>query len=162
MAKSRKALWGIVVFLIVLVVIRVAISVSSQPDDPKLIRQALDEAVRASREGRPGGVVELLSQNLKLNNVDVGGNQRQIADFIRTQKPDVTVQNPTPQITGDEARIVSPVELSLGLLGKRNLNEVTMIFRKEDTTQYLIFPSRRWRLVEVRAPDSAVNDLMSQ
>jgi len=159
--KTGKTLIGIVIAIAVVFGIRVALTLSANGDDRKMISQALGEAIKASREGRPGGVVELLSDSLKVNNIDVGPNQRQITQFIREQKPDVVVQDPSPQITGDEARIVSPVELDLGLLGKRNLSEVTLIFRKEDSTAFLVFPTRKWRLTEVRAPENAVTELMS-
>ena len=161
MGKSGKTLIAVVIAIAVVFGIRVALTLSANGDDRKMISQALSEAVKASREGRPGGVAELLSDSLKVNNVDVGRSQSQISQFIREQKPEVVVQNSTPQITGDEARIVSPVELDLGLLGKRNLSEVTLIFKKEDSTAFLLFPTRKWRLTEVRAPDTAVTELMS-
>jgi hypothetical protein len=161
MNKTGKTLIGIVVVIALLFGIRVALTLSGGQDDRKLIQQSLAEAIKASREGRPGGVVELLSANLKLNETEVGANQRQITDFIRKQKPSVTVTDPTPQITGEEARIVSPVELDLGILGKRNLSEVTLIFRKEDSTEFLLIPTRKWRLTEVRAPETAIAELMA-
>jgi hypothetical protein len=161
MGKSRKPFLWIALALLVVGGIRISIALNEGSDDKKLIRDALAEAIKASKEGRPGGVVELFSRNLKVNNQEVNSNQGQIADFIRNQKPDVTVSNPSPLITGDEARIVSPVELDMGLLGKRNMDNVTMIFKREDSTAYLIFPTHVWRLVEVRAPESAISDLMS-
>ena len=154
-------LLGIVGLIVLLVCVRVGISIVNKPDDPKLIQDALKDAIQASKEGRPGGVVELFSQNLKLNSTDVGDNQRQITDFIRKQKPDVTIEDTTPQITGDEARIVSPVSLDLGILGKRQLKDVTLIFKKEDATEYLVIPTRKWHLTEVRTTDSAISELMS-
>lgn len=161
MGNSRKPLIYIVVGLLALIVLRVGLIVTNPPDDRKLIQQALADAIKASREGRPGGVLELFSQSLKVNSTEVGDNQRQLANIIRQYKPDVTVTNPTPTITGDEARIVSPVELDLPLLGKREMKDVTLIFHREDTTAYLVIPTREWRLTEVRAPESAVADLIS-
>lgn len=160
MDKGAKALIGVVGLLVVLGGVRIAIGLANQPDDPKLIRQALDRAIQASREGKPGGVLDLLSKDLKLNDTDVGIHRADINKFIREQKPDLVVLDPTPKIIGEEARIVSPVELDLGILGKRNLSQVTLIFKKEDATEYLVFPVRAWRLTEVRAPDTAVNELM--
>lgn len=161
MGKSGKTVGWIVVALLIVVGIRIGISLANKPDDPKLIREALAEAVKASKEGRPGGVVELFSKNLKVNEMDVGSNRGQISNFIRTQKPSVRVISPEPKITGDEARIVSPVELDLGLLGTREVKDVTMIFQRENSTEFLVFPSTKWRLIEVRAPESAVSDLIS-
>jgi hypothetical protein len=151
----------IVGIVIVLLCAKVAINIANKPDDPKLIQLALTEAIQASREGKPGGVMDLLSQNLKLNGTDVAANANQIRDFIRKQHPDITVDDPSPQITGNEARIVSPVQLDFGLIGKRSVPDVTMIFRKEDATEYLIIPTRKWRLTEVMAPDYAVAEFVS-
>lgn len=160
MGKSKRPLLWIVLLLVLVVVVRVGTGLANRPNDNQLIQAALADAIKASKEGRPGGVVELFSRNLKVNNVDVDANRGQIVDFIRNQKPDVTVTNATPQISGDEARIVSPVQLDMGLLGKRSMDNVTMIFHREDSTEFLIVPTKTWRLVEVRAPESAVSDLM--
>jgi len=161
MGKSGKTLLWIGLALLAVIGIRMGIAATSRPNDTQLIHDALNDAIKASREGRPGGVVELFSRNLKVNDVDVSPNQGQITNFIRTQKPDVTVTNTTPSITGDEARIVSPVELDMGMLGKRNMDNVTLIFKREDATEFLVIPTTQWRLVEVRAPESAISDLMS-
>jgi hypothetical protein len=160
MNKTGKTLIGIVVAIAILFGVRVALSLTGRKDDATLIQQSLQEAVKASREGRPGGVVDLLSNSLTVNQTEVGNARGQINDFIRKQKPSVTVLEPSPQITGDEARIVSPVELDLGILGKRNLSEVTLIFRKEESTEFLLIPTRKWRLTEVRAPETAISELM--
>jgi hypothetical protein len=160
MGKTAKTIVAIVVTVVVLMAIRIGISMANRPDDQKLIQAALADAVEASKEGRPGGVIDLLSKNLKVNEQEVGTNMRQVADFVRKQKPDVEVLEPRAQITGEEGRIVSPVELDLGLLGKRTLKEVTMIFRKEDATEYLIIPVTKWRLVEVRVPDATIQDFV--
>jgi hypothetical protein len=160
MGKTAKTIVAIVATVVVLLAIRIGLSMANRPDDQKLIQAALAEAVEASKEGRPGGVIDLLSKNLKVNEQEVGTNMRQVADFVRKQKPDVEVLEPRAQITGEEGRIVSPVELDLGLLGKRTLKEVTLIFRKEDATEYLILPVTKWRLVEVRVPDATIQDFV--
>jgi len=161
MGKSGKTFVWIGLALLAVIVVRIGIGMANRPNDTQLIHEALNEAIKASKEGRPGGVVELFSRNLKVNDIDVSPNQGQIANFIRTQKPDVTVTKTTPSISGDEARIVSPVELDMGMFGKRNIDNVTLIFKREDATDFLIIPSSKWRLIEVRAPESAISDLMS-
>jgi len=159
MSKSAKALLLVGLAIVVLVAIRVGIGIVRPPNDAKLISDALADAIKAGREGRPGGVVELFSNSLSVNGTNVSENQRTLTDFIRKQRPDMIVQNPTPKITGSEARIISPVELDLGLLGKKEVNEVTLIFKKEDATEFLIVPTSKWRLTEVRVPDSTIQAL---
>lgn len=162
MGKTAKTIGIIAGVILVLFVARIGLSMASRPDDQKLIQNALAEAVKASKEGKPGGVMDLLSKNLKVNDQEVGANGRQIADFVRQQKPNITVLEPQAQITGEEGRIVSPVELELFPFGKRTLNEVTMIFRKEDATEYLVLPVTKWRLTEVRVPDTSVAEFVQQ
>jgi len=139
------------------------ISVLNPPDDRKLIQEALAESIKASKEGRPGGVMDKLSANIKYNNQDVGGNDRDIARFIRDSKPDIVVESMEPDVKGDQATIVSPVNLTMSMLGQsinRRLNEVTLVFRKEADRDFLIFPTTRWKLAEVRVPDASVAGLV--
>jgi hypothetical protein len=161
MGKTAKTFGIIAAVILVLFVARIGLSMANRPDDQKLIENALAEAVEASKEGKPGGVIDLLSNNLKVNDQDVGGNNRQVADFVRQWKPNARVLEPKAQITGDEGRIVSPVELEM-LNMKRTLNEVTLIFRKEDATEYLFIPVAKWRLTEVRVPDTSLAEFMQQ
>ena len=153
---------GLGVLLVLLVGGRVIVSVLNPPDDQSLIKTALAESITATKEGRPGGVMDKLSANLKFNGENESGNQAEIAKYIRNSRPDVTVESIEPVVTGDEARIVSPVDLKVSTLGvdmDRHLKEVTMIFRKEDDRDWLIFPNRKWKLAEVQVPDSSVADL---
>ncbi|MGV3618657.1 MAG: hypothetical protein ACO1SV_25320 [Fimbriimonas sp.] len=162
MGKTAKTIGIIVGVVLVLLVVRIGISMANRPDDQKLIERALAEAVEASKEGRPGGVMDLLSRNLKINNQEVGANGRDIAQFVRDQKPDVDVLEPKAQIIGEEGRIVSPVDVDFGLFGKRNLKEVTLIFKKEEGTEYLVIPVTKWRLVQVDVPEASISDFMMQ
>jgi len=69
----------------------------------------------------------------------------------------------TPVVTGDQATIISPVDFKVSVLGvnqDRHLKEVTIIFRKEEDRDWLIFPVKRWKLAEVHVSPSAIADLM--
>jgi hypothetical protein len=107
--------------------------------------------------------MDKLSVNLKYNDQDVSGADRDIARYIRDSKPDIVVENPEPEIKGDEATIVSPVTMNVSLLGhsmNREFKQVTIVFRKEADREFLIFPSTRWKLAEVRVPDDSVAGLV--
>jgi len=162
MNSPTKLIVAIVAALVVILGIRIGISAMSKPDDQKLIQAALKESIEASKEGRPGGVLDLLSDNLKFNSQDLTVNKSQIARFIHDNKPDVEVKDQKALVTGDEARIVSPVELTLGPFGHRTMNEVTLVFNKEAAREFLIVPTHRWRLVDVRVPDTALTDMLFQ
>jgi hypothetical protein len=162
MDKSRKAIFILLSVALLALCLRSYVAWINRPNDATLVRQALLEAIQASREGRPGSAAELLGTSIKIDNVEVTSVQRQITDFIRKQRPNLTVDHPAPKIIGNEARIVSSVEIDLGLFGNRRLRQVTMIFRKEDSTEYLVIPTRKWHLVEVRTPESALSELMNE
>lgn len=133
-------------------------------DDQKLIAKALDDAVEAGRQGRPGGVLENLSFNISVNGTDYSGQQRQIGDFIKKNNPDVSFENKRAVVTENEATIVTPAVIKLSLLGnnmQRHVDNVTLIFRKEDDREWLIFPTRRWKLAQMRIPDTAIADFIS-
>lgn len=155
---------GFVIAVIVLILAwggwRLYESVSPNEPDQVKIERALDRSIRDSKEGRPGGVLDLLSQKITINQANVGADRRQIADFIKNSKPSFDVQNKTAQIFGDEARIVSPVGLSLAPFGERTISEVTLIFQRESDRAYGIIPVSRWKLVDIRIEESVIGDLI--
>lgn len=109
--------------------------------------------------------MDKLSNQLKFNGAEYGSAGRDISRFIRDSKPDITVENDDPVISGDEGTIVSPVDLKLSMLGQsldRHLKKVTMVFRKEDARDWLVIPVRKWKLAEVEVSESAVSDLGMQ
>lgn len=158
----KKPILVIAAILVVLVGVRVVMGLAPQ-DDKKLVREALAESIAASREGRPGGVMDKISSKLVINGEPLVSNP-QIANWIRNSKPDVVVEKPDPVIMGDEAQITSPVRVKLanpignGNALDRTVNDVTLIFAKESATTFLIIPTTKWRLREVKLPDSAVSD----
>lgn len=160
MGKNLKIAVAVVGLVLVLAAIRIGPALVNPPSDQALIERALADAITAGKEGRPGSVLELLSQHLTVNGEAIGADSRQIANFVRDQKPVVVVSNQTAVVHGEEGRIVSPIELDLGILGTRHLNEANLIFRREDSTDYGIIPARKWKLVEVQVPKDAVQQLM--
>ncbi|GMV87660.1 MAG: hypothetical protein AMXMBFR81_05910 [Chthonomonas sp.] len=126
--------------------------------DEALIVEAVDEAARASQEGRPGGVLEHLSKSLVFNNEAVGFNRKSIADFVREQKPKVTLGERKVEIApdGKTATMRTPVTLTVKILTFERpltIDNVVIEFKKEDAMQYLVVPTRKWRIAKVTAPD---------
>ena len=160
--KLKPLVW-VVLVVVALLAIRMGISAANAPNDQEQIQLALADSIKASREGRPGGVMDKLSVNLKLNDLDASGNRSQIARYIKENQPDVVVINKTAVITGDEAQIKSPVQLSLNFLGQkmeRQLEDVTLVFRRESDRVYLVFPTKKWKLAEVHVPEESVSSFM--
>jgi len=122
------------------------------PSDVVQIKTAVDEAVAASKAGKPGPVLDFISRSLTLNADLVGGERGEIAKYIRNYRPDVEVLNFAPRITGDDATLVSPVKLKLKIFTvetEQTVPEVTLKFRREATFRYLIIPGRVWRLTDI-------------
>lgn len=162
MGKTGKLLALLGGLLAIALGIRYAITAFSSPDDQTLIRQALDESIKASREGRPGGVMELLSRDLRVNEMPVNVNT-QVLQFIRDSKPNVRLENDEAIIAGNEAKIVSPVQVDVKFLAVSrtvHLNEVTLTFHKEEAREWLIIPTKKWRLTKVEAPPSSLYELL--
>ena len=165
MSNANKTFIGLGVLLVFLVGGKVLLSSMGQEDDKALIQKALAESIKASREGRPGGVMDKLSENITFNGQNEGGNQRDIARYIHDSKPEITVDKIEPIVSGEEATIVSPVDITLSLLTvstTKHLKQVTLVFRKEESRDWLIIPVKRWKLAEVQVPETTVSDLATQ
>ena len=159
MSKATRVL---IALIIVAILGFGAFVMLGRPDDQTMIQQALAESIKASREGRPGGVMDKLSLNVKVNDEEYKGNSQQIADFIRKSRPEVSFSNTKAIITGDEARIISPAHLKAQILTQtmeRDLSSVTLVFKREDDRAYLVFPVKNWKLAEVRVDPSVIGEL---
>lgn len=131
-------------------------------DDKTQILAALDESILASKEGRPGGVMDKLSVYFQIND-EAPGSRRQVADFIRNSKPDVTVTNTDVKVFGEEAWIVSPVEVHANFLGQeisKTLKEATIVFKKEDAFEYLVIPVEKWKVYRVEVPEDSIKEFV--
>ena len=160
----NKILRVVAVVLVVFVVARVGLVLTAHPSDRQQIQEELNRSIEASKEGRPGGVLDMISDKLTFNDQDASENIGQVAEFIKKQHPDVSVENPEPIVTGDVAQIVSPVDLKIDFLGQErsvHLKDVVMIFHREPATRSLVFPTSQWRLSEVKS-QSAVNSNIVQ
>lgn len=131
------------------------------PDDRTQIQQALEKAIKASKEGKPGSVLHYLSNNFRVNGYQYKGAE--IADLIKTSKPHIEVANQEPVIQGDFARITSPTTLSLSLPSfTATLKEVTFDFAKENGVRMIWFPAKQWKLTKVNVPQEVYEDLYNQ
>jgi hypothetical protein len=157
MQRSVRTAVILIVTALVLLGIKIAVSVAHHPSDEALIQQAVTDSLDASRKGQPGGVLDLLSKKLTVNQLGVSDTS-QIVEVIKNSRPDVTLGNRNVLVTGDEARIVTPVDL--GLLGQTfHMDEVTLIFHKEEGRGFLFIPTPKWRLSEIRLPENQVPNL---
>ena len=164
MSSKAKLLVGVVVAIALAIPVLMILARDNRPDDV-LIREALAESIEASREGRPGGVMDFISNQLKINQQG-GISQGQIARWIRDNKPDVKVIDTEIKVAsdGESAELTSDVEVK-GEIGvaiakqkfERTFTGVRMTFQKEDGRKFLIIPSKVWRLTAVDVPDDQLD-----
>ncbi|MFZ4508955.1 MAG: hypothetical protein ACOYON_14800 [Fimbriimonas sp.] len=151
MDTKVKVFVGIV--LVSAIFIGKAISMAGGPNDEAQIQDALAASIEASREGRAGGVMDKLSTKFRINN-EIPASFRQIAQFIKDAKPDITVAPATPVVSGDEAKMKTSVDFRMKMgdsESKQKFDDVTLIFRKEAAREWVVIPSHKWRLAEVEA-----------
>ena len=130
-----------------------------QPSDDELIQKALDEAVTAGKEGRPGSVLDFLASDFEVNGQRFSTGE--IAARIRKMKPDMKFSNRTPTVTGETASLTSSVALSLAIGPSVNIDGVEVKFEKRPATRMLIFPSKKWQVTDVEVPEEAYEQLGS-
>ena len=149
----RKVL---VVSCVVLVAALVGIFYATAPSDEELIEQALEEAIVASKEGRPGGVLEHLSRSFVYDGQPVY-SWKDVSQFISVAKPEIEVDANRPQIDGDQAIVIANVDFKMGfqtLSIDESIENVEFRFAKESGTRWLIFPSPHWKIIEVSTRES--------
>lgn len=154
--KPKTIVLTVIGLAVILLALRLTIF-APQPDDQKEIAQALQNSIQASKEGRPGGVLDLLSDKFKINQQTPGTFN--IAKFIRDNRPDITVANTNAVISGDTARIDTPVHVSFNYLTQtvnQDIPNVTLEFQKEEGHKYIFFPDTEWHLTNVEVPNNSI------
>jgi hypothetical protein len=156
MRNPKTIVLSVIGLAALLLVLRLTVF-APQPDDQKEIAQALQNSIQASKDGRPGGVLDLLSEKFKINEQSPGTFN--IAKFIRDNKPDITVANTTAVVSGDTARIDTPVHVKFSYLTQtfdKDIQGVTLVFQKEEAHKYIFFPTTEWHLTNVEVPNDAI------
>ena len=156
MKDPKRIIFLLLGVVVALVILRFTLF-APQPNDQQQITQALNDSIEASKEGRAGGVLDLLSAKFKVN--DQEPNHFDIAKFIRNNKPDITVYNTNAVINGDTARIDTSVEVKISILKQdfdQKIDNVTLVFQKEDARKFLVIPTTAWHLTDVEVPNNAI------
>jgi len=160
------ASWKVATGISVVLVLGIAgLYVAAQPrtSDADQIRDALSRAVEASRNGQPGGVMELLSDQLTVN----GSSQTdlsEVADVIRKSHPDVKFASVDPIVSGDQAYVVTDATIAgdVPVVGQLSIpvRNVKLVFSKEEARKWVLIPVHQWRLTSVSlAPGTDVSGL---
>ena len=140
----------------------VAITFLGAHDDQKDIQEAITKSIKAGKEGSGGGVLEHVSVDLRVNDTSYGG-ARDISGFVRQYKPEVEIPPITAKVFGDEAQINTNMKLTVGILGNRTsfpLKDVIISMKKEEDRMWLIFPSKTWKVSQVKIPANSVPEAL--
>lgn len=142
----------------------VGLTVFNQPDDKTLIREAIQEAAKASKEGRPGGVFDYLSSSFSVNDTEVTGNRRDANKFIKDLRPNFEFTSVEPILFDGEAKVESPVKVTLGLLGATktfDLPSATITLKQETGRNFFVIPVKQWRITNISIPPESFASFMS-
>ncbi len=148
--------WPLILLTLAIVIVggRYIYGAMNKPDDKTLIQQALAEAIKASKEGRPGSVIDKLVDNFTVNGTET--SKRQIADFVKNNHPEVDIKDTDPLVSGDTAQITSDVAVKVQFLGNQQgltFKDAQILFKKESAMDWLIFPTTKWSLSAVRVKE---------
>jgi hypothetical protein len=154
---SGKKILGVTGSIVLLLATgKIGLGFLNQPDDKTLITEAIKEAQKAGKEGRPGGVIEFLDiPQLKVNDVEANGAGKDISNYIKNMKPDIEFTKIEPIITGDDARIETPATVKVGVAmfsKDMTLPNVVINLKKEVVHEWLFIPKKSWKITEIRAP----------
>ena len=89
----------------------------------------------------------------------------QIADFVKNNHPEVDIKDADPVIDGDSARITSDITVKVDALGMNQtytFKDAELVFTKEAATDWLIFPTKKWRLSTARVSESDLSGIGAQ
>jgi len=131
-----------------------------KPNDQEQIKEALNNAIQASKEGRPGGVLDYIADTIEVNGAKYRSGQ-EVANAIKKYKPDVKVQKMDPVVNGDKGTITSDVQLSIAIK-TISIPNVTFKFGKEQGHKWLVVPTNDWKLEGVDLPQESVDAIVGQ
>ena len=146
-ASTIVAITGLTVLFIV-----------TAPTDEQLIRSAIDESVQASREGKPNPVLDNLTRTFTWNGQTVGLNRSEVSRYVRLGRPEIDLAPYRPEINDDKATVVTDAHIKIefqSLKFDQTVPGLEIKRKRETGTRWLVFPSARWKIYEVTAPDLA-------
>ena len=135
----------------------VALFFATAPSDDELIVLALNESAKASREGKPGSVLDHLSRSLMFNG-NVVADRSEIAKYVRLARPDVVFGPIRPVVNGDSAVVNSDVAVKFqfqGLSMDQTVPDVEVKLAREVGFRWIVFPASKWRITSISAPEVA-------
>lgn len=122
------------------------------PGDQAMIDRALKESTDAAAKGEPSDVLKYLSRSFTYDGESA--NTFDISKVINQAKPKIAILQTRAQISGEEAEVVTPVDVQLDYMGfalNQTIPNVSIKLKKESAFKWGIVPEPRWRIVSVTA-----------
>lgn len=154
MAETKKVVGVCFALAFVLIGAKVGLSMMNAKDDKTLINEAVQNAIKASKDGKPGGVLDFLSTKVKFNNSELSTGRGEVANFIKNSKPEFEFSNLDPQVFDTNARIETSAKMKVGVLNFQQSVDVPKVIihlEKEEDREWLIIPHRTWRITNIEA-----------
>jgi hypothetical protein len=165
MTKATRILVGTLGTTLLLGSVAYGLLTSQKPDDTTLIQQAVKDALAKSRNGEPGGILDLMSAKIQFNGTEYDGSKSSIADFVKKNRPEITFANTSPEVTSDSsARIETSAKMkfALGPLSHTvDVPNVVIRLTKESHRSFLLIPRDEWKVSSVDAEFGQLPDLSS-
>lgn len=159
MAKTISIIVGSVLLVILLI-----FGLFVNPSDRELIDKAMNQSIEGARDGAPGNVIEHLARNCQFNGQSMGSTV-ELMKVVRIMRPNAIFEELTPQISGSQAFINSPVKLSYGggdQSTKVDIPKVTVTLQKSTGVKWLVFPTPVWKIVDVKAENFDGSQLLGE
>jgi hypothetical protein len=156
MAKTGLVIGLCAGAIVVLLGLRMTLFAPHQ-NDQEMIRDALAQSIKDSKDGKAGSLMDLLSDKFKVNGTQE--SQHDIARLVKQWRPDITVDSEDPIVSGDTAKIISTVHLKVSLPGgeiDKDVPNVTFTFQREDSSKFLVIPTKKWKLTDVDVPPGSI------
>lgn len=118
------------------------------------VRQRLEEIRQAVEQRDLSKLMEALSQDFEAFGYSRERLRIEIASaFRRGVRPQLRYSYPAINVIGDQATVSTRVEVwweEQGTLSRHEPTNVEILMRKEPARQWLFFPTKRWRIVDVQ------------
>lgn len=146
------AIWGAAVLLAALLLMWRVAATPTLPEE-QVVRDRIEE-IRQAIEGRKLNVLmDALSSDFNAFGYSRDRLRIEIASaFRRGVQPRVQYTPPVVNIVGKEATVNTRVEVwweDQGLVSRHEPTDIQIRMRKEPARKWLVFPTEKWRVVEV-------------
>jgi len=150
--STKLALFGAMVLLAALLVMWRIAATPVTPEE-QVLRNRLED-IRRAIEGRDvNAIMDAISSEFNAFGYSRDRLRIEIASaFRRGVRPHLRYTTPVINIIGKEATVNMRVEVwweDQGLLSRHEPTDIQLKLRKEPARQWLVFPTEKWRVVDV-------------